>query len=405
VIIQHGDEYAMYAHMQMGTISSSLLKARVRATRTTPAIPGTMVKPDQFLGKAGNSGNSTAPHLHIHSCQPPYGTGGPRPMLFSGAWTIDNDQVMGPGSPAHLDGDPGGGWVRLNGTGIPAGNPDPQQGHIGDVFLLPSETPTWPEVVHYSVEENDYQAMYDAMAKKGMTPIWINTHTIEKGALYFYTFFNVVFRPGLDADQLCVHGVDATAFSSIKADLEKKGYHVHQLESYFSMRQGKELFAAIFAKYGPLPPRHPAQTYHGKTFTQHQALASTLTADGFVPTNLSVVSVHGKLSYSALWEDRGGSTTIDLEEHLTTATLQDTFDRNFKASRFQTYLEGYFHDGATRYAAIYLSGAPNGKVRSDLRKNGFKTVLTDQRRGHKLLSSITGYQLDGDVAYGGIWQA
>jgi len=402
VIIQHGDEYAMYAHLQKGTISS-LLKPRTPATKTTPAIPGTLVKAGQFLGKAGNSGNSTAPHLHIHSSQPPYGTGGPRPMLFTDAWTIDNDQVMGPGAPAKLGGDPGGSWTKLNGVGIPPG--DSQQGHIGDVFLLPSAVPTWPEVVHFSVEENDYQALYDAMAKKGMSPTWINTHTIEKGPLFFYTFFNVIFRPSLGADQPAVHGVDAAAFSSIKNDLEKKGYHVKQLESYFSMRHGMELFAAIFAKYGPLPPRKPAQAYHGKTFSEHQMLASSLTAGGFVPANVSVVSVHGKLSYSGLWEYRGGSTSIDLEEHLTTATLQDTFERNFKASRFQTYLKGYYHDGSTRYAAIFLSGAPNGKVRSDLRLGGFHTVLTDQRRGGKLLRSITGYQLDGDGAYGGIWQA
>ena len=99
-------------------------------------------------------------------------------MLFTGAWAIDNDTVGGPGAPTG-GGDPAGGWVPLNGTGIPAG--DPTNGAVKDSFLLPSGTPRWPESVHYSVEENDYQALYDAMNAKGMGPAWINTHTIEKG--------------------------------------------------------------------------------------------------------------------------------------------------------------------------------------------------------------------------------
>ena len=115
-------------------------------------------------------------------------------MLFTGAWAIDNDTVGGPGAPTG-GGDPAGGWVPLNGTGIPAG--DPTNGSVKDSFLLPSGTPRWPESVHYSVEENDYQALYDAMNAKGMGPAWINTHTIEKGPFFFWTYFNVVFRPHL----------------------------------------------------------------------------------------------------------------------------------------------------------------------------------------------------------------
>ena len=278
-----------------------------------------MVTAGQILGRAGNSGRSSAPHLHIHSEQPPYSSGGPRPMLFTGAWAIDNDTVGGPGAPTG-GGDPAGGWVPLNGTGIPAG--DPSNGFVKDSFLQPTATPRWPESVHYSVEENDYQALYDAMNAKGMGPAWINAHTIEKGPFFFWTYFNVVFRrPHLGRDEPAFHGLDAAQFSALKAKQAAAGYHVKQLESYFSLRQGKQLFAVIFGRYGPLPPRKPAQSYHAKSVDQHVQRISAWRAEGFVPTNISVGSVNGTRSYTALWEFRGSAGT-DFDRRDTSSRLR-----------------------------------------------------------------------------------
>ena len=400
VLIRHGDEVAMYAHMQPGSIDPSL-KARKPAVGSKPAVPGSPVTPGQFLGLAGNSGRSSAPHLHIHSTQPPYPTGGTRPMLFTGAWTINNDTVAGVGYPPKLTGDPGGNWVPLNGTGVPAG----YSSAGSDVFLLPSGTPRWPEVVRYSVEENDYQAVFDDMAGKGMAPAWINTHTIQKGPTYFYTFFNVVFRPSLGRNEPTVHGVDRTGFESIRKDLvDKQGFHVTQLESYFSMRQSKQLFAARFAKYGTIRPRKDPRTYHAKTYTEHAQLASAWTLEGFSPTNVSVVSVNDTLSYSALWEYHSDQV-ISMEEHVTHADLQSRFDAHKSNGRFLTYLKGYFHKGTTQYSAIWIGGAPNVPVKTELRLDTFGAAVTEQRQHNHLLRSISGCQLDGDAAYAGIFEA
>jgi hypothetical protein len=117
---------------------------------------------------------------------------------------------MGPGNPPKPTGDPGGTWTALAGRGIPEGSTT--DGTVRDSFLLPSGTPRWPEVVKPSVEENDYQGVHDAMRAKGMSPAWINAYTIDKGPFYFYTFFTVVFRPGLGADQPTFHGLDAAGY-------------------------------------------------------------------------------------------------------------------------------------------------------------------------------------------------
>ena len=57
--------------MQQGTLNTNLL------------ANGSVVTRGQFLGLCGNSGNSTAPHLHIHAQQGSAPETGPlRPLLL-----------------------------------------------------------------------------------------------------------------------------------------------------------------------------------------------------------------------------------------------------------------------------------------------------------------------------------
>jgi Peptidase family M23 len=63
VVLDIGGAYVLYAHMQPGSVT---VKAGDRVTR------------GEILGKVGNSGNSQAPHLHLHV------TDGPLPMASNG---------------------------------------------------------------------------------------------------------------------------------------------------------------------------------------------------------------------------------------------------------------------------------------------------------------------------------
>jgi hypothetical protein len=108
--IQHGNEVVLYAHMDTGTLNSKLLK--------TSSNPHPVVKAGELLGLAGNTGNSNAPHLHIHAIQgslPEEETGPLRPIILRDAWAIDNDLIMG--KPVY------GLWSRIKNQGIPEGNP------------------------------------------------------------------------------------------------------------------------------------------------------------------------------------------------------------------------------------------------------------------------------------------
>lgn len=91
-----GGAYVLYAHMQPGSVT---------------AKPGDKVKRGDRLGKVGNSGNSQAPHLHLHVMD------GPSPLQSNGlpyvvddfvataideAGTADFDRAEATGSPLTL---------------------------------------------------------------------------------------------------------------------------------------------------------------------------------------------------------------------------------------------------------------------------------------------------------------
>lgn len=96
VVLDIGGAYVLYAHMQPGSVTVSA---------------GARVRRGQVLGKVGNTGNSQAPHLHLHVMD------GPSPLLSNGvpyvfdqftltavdrAGTADFDKAEATGSPLTL---------------------------------------------------------------------------------------------------------------------------------------------------------------------------------------------------------------------------------------------------------------------------------------------------------------
>ena len=98
--IQHGPELMLYAHLQQGSLNGDLMASEAP------------VKAGDFLGLAGNSGNSSGPHLHIHAIK---GTspwqGPPQPITFRDSWVIDRAAVSG----YSVEGP----WVKMKGQCLP----------------------------------------------------------------------------------------------------------------------------------------------------------------------------------------------------------------------------------------------------------------------------------------------
>jgi hypothetical protein len=100
--LRHGDEVALYAHKQKGSLNKDLLAV------------GATVKAGQFLGLAGNAGNASEPHLHIHTIKGSIPETGPlRPLLFREMFVINADALSLPSIT--------GPWDRVQKQGPPLG--------------------------------------------------------------------------------------------------------------------------------------------------------------------------------------------------------------------------------------------------------------------------------------------
>jgi len=109
LFVQTGDEVALYAHMQLGSIPKEV------------GVPGATVRRGQYLGKAGLSGSTSHPHLHVHVKRQLPGTtaknkgqnadlGPYRPMTFSGAQVLAEEAAVSPTAK---------GWSTLSNQSLP----------------------------------------------------------------------------------------------------------------------------------------------------------------------------------------------------------------------------------------------------------------------------------------------
>jgi murein DD-endopeptidase MepM/ murein hydrolase activator NlpD len=191
--IQHGSDLVLYAHMQPGSLNPDLLVNNQTVTAGT------------FLVLAGNSGNSTNPHLHIHAIK---GTapwqGPPRPILFKDINVIDRSVL----SPPSFSGP----WVSVNGAALPS----------VESAIWPAATEPWP---HYFIDVSSYLSI-DPLALILDPRIYIKLHLPDPGPIE--TLFEAVrhrARAATPAErELLLERVDAwrARLNSIQKELRRE---------------------------------------------------------------------------------------------------------------------------------------------------------------------------------------
>jgi len=116
-----------------------------------------------------------------------------------------------------------------------------------------------------------------------------------------------------------------------------------------------QAFGLVRARYGAAGPAFIA--YHGKDATEHQQSFNSLTAQGWVPVNISVVSPGGQRTHAALYEKLDAGT-FWTKNFMTPGEYQAEFDANVQAGRKLVYLNAYRHGSGTRLTAIWHQKAP-----------------------------------------------
>ncbi len=161
--IDHDGVFVLYAHLRKGSMPEELLQK------------GARVSAGQFLGRVGNTGNSTNPHTHIEARK---GKGGPlRGMPFQSAWVIERDAFTPPAAS-----DP---WVPLSAQGIPKKTAAIWPASTTPGFKIPAagiaRGGTWASSFWISSSKAAFdktaQELFD---QKGRRLIWVSTF-VENG--------------------------------------------------------------------------------------------------------------------------------------------------------------------------------------------------------------------------------
>ena len=185
--------------------------------------------------------------------------------------------------------------------------------------------------------------------------------------------------------------------SEITTSLDKR-YVPSLVESY---RVGDSLRYAFVAEKRANPG---VAAYHGRSASEHQKLADDYEARGYAPISVAVVSLKGKLYYTALWEKRSvGSWS--LSSQLTSAAYQRFLDDNAKAKRRLVYVNAYHHDGKARFAAIVTSKASNAyAARHELTTDGYQAEY-EKWLGQGLRTEVvTGYRSGSSHRFAALWR-
>jgi len=376
--IRHGNYVSLYAHMQKGTLNSKLL------------AKGTAVKKGDFLGYAGNSGSSSGPHLHIHlytykSDDKPEG-GYYRPLLFNKGYVIGKEHYTKPMTNVN--------WGRLDNEGIPG-----LQGKAS--YIWPSDThrycsyPThWGEVAKHGVPEGSFQTELDKIWTCGYYPVWVDGYDVNGK-----TYFNMIFRPSGGVQWVARHNMDGGAYQNEFNKWNDAGYRLLFVDSY--LKDNKIRYAAVWRK-----DNRVIMAYHGMPLSQHEANFKKNADAGWVPVNVSPVSVAGQVYVTALWEKKntGG---FYLRPGMTLQEYKDTFKQYTDKEGFKlVYINGYVWNGKPMLSAIWYKNTPNyssWSAKHYLTDSGYQNEYkTSTSQGH-LTRAVTGYEAGNTHRFEGVW--
>jgi hypothetical protein len=379
LVIRHGGMVALYAHMQKGTISSKFL------------TKGALVKKGELLGLAGNSGNSSGPHLHIHvktyvDDNTP-GGGFFRPLIFRDGFVIGQGNYASPKSNVA--------WSGLDKEGIP--------GLVGkSCFIWPGDDHPYcavpgnaGEVSRHGIAAAKFQEEFDKIWTCGYYPIWIDGYDVG-GASYF----NLICRPSAGVRWVARHSMSGSSYQTEYNKWDREGYRLLTIDSY---KKGNDVaYAAVWIKDGG----PPGIAYHGATLAWHEQNFKANADKGYVPVNVSCVTVGSATYVTALWEKRnvGGFYS---RPAMTLQQYKDYFKDYSDTQKLKlVYLNAYTKAGIPMLSGIWYKNAPNFAswwAKHHLTPDAYQTEYTAQLKNGYMTRCVTGYADAGGARFEGIW--
>lgn len=381
--IKHADgSYALYAHAIPGTIPSSICpnnktvfdKAHsgyygspdIATEVLIPEGSRPKVKKGQFLGKVGNSGASSGPHLHVHVEK----GGKAMPMKFEKGLQKSRN-----GNTADIN----GGWTSFSNKTLPE----------GEILVWPARTVTG-EYARHGLPAGDFQRTFDHLANSGFEPDWFDGYNVGGNA-----FFNMLWRPKANTWS-GFFGLTAAAYQTEFNKATGAGLAPTFVDSYTT--SGGVRYNAIFKKVGGA-----FLAKHGISTAQHDATINEAKSKNLYPVNISVASLNGQLSYTVLYR----ATNIgawQIKSQVKEADYQALFNTNNNNGLMPVYLNGYRHNGENYLSCVFASKSGTWKAKHAMTSAAYQTEWqTNVNAGYRTRVA-TAFDGFSSHRFAGVWR-
>ncbi|MFN3231613.1 MAG: hypothetical protein ACE363_05575 [Alphaproteobacteria bacterium] len=364
LLVEEDDgDLILYAHAQPGSIPQALCPhnaqlftmADATSQADVPEAQQVRIEAGQFLYRTGNSGNSSAPHLHIHLQD---ADGNPKQFKFR----------RGLSSPAIDKKVDINKWTRFAGKRIPD----------GPVAIWPPRRLTG-EYARHGFPASSFQRMFDHLADSGFWPVWIDGYSVGgKG------YLNYVWRPS-KGNWRAFFLVTPSKYQSEFTKATNDGYAPVFVDG--STVGGKPRYTVIFVKNKP----GGWLARHGLNYQQHMAVMDEAKSKNLYPANISVMSVDGNRSYTVLWRSENlGAWTV--KSRVAVPDYQALYNAQGQAGKKPSYANAYMHKGKGYYTVVF-STQPNGprKDRHGLTPQQYQTEFNSALQANLLTRIVSGY--------------
>lgn len=365
--VEHSDgTRALYAHMIPGSISSRLCPHSDRlfpAPKKSTEFEYIAVAEDQqisvsagqYLGRVGNSGNSTGPHLHVHVDKD--GTG--QLMTFKRGISSPMDNAK-----------PYGSWTRFAGSPITP----------GPVLVWPPRT-VGKEYTRHAFKQVAFQALFDHLADSGFKPKWLDGYAVNNDVRY-----NMIWVPA-DTHWRGYFGQSSAGYQTAFDQAANDGYSPIHVDSHQTSAGTR--YSVIFEQNN-----QAALARHGIDYNTHIQVMNQAKGLGLNPVSISVVSANNQRRYTVLYRDLHlGAWSI--RSQISAASYQNTYDDMSDANKKPYYLNAYTHNGQVYYTSVFASepglptAARHGQTAAELQTSF--NLWTGQGFNTHLISGIDGY--------------
>lgn len=339
---------------------SSPLVAKAWPHIRVPAEKQATVKAGQFLGRVGNSGTSSSPHLHIHLEQ-----GGEAGLAKKDGSPLQINFRRGLFAQRN-NGSPNNVWKSFAGKPIPA----------GPVLVWPHRSLS-SEYARHRFPADQFQELFDHLTDSGYWLVWADTYNVGGK-----NFINQIWRPAKRQWRAHVL-VNSQSHQNSTSAAMRAGFAPVFVES--SVSGGQARYSAVFVK----GMSSNVIMRHGLTVQQHSAEIAAANKKGLSPAGISVISIGGQRRYTVLYRpEKVGAWEI--RSQIPETGYQAMYDANVRAGRRPIYLNAYMHGGQPFISAIFAS-RPGGKDRHLMSASTYQQEWRSALEAEMLTRAVTSF--------------